>query len=77
MLACSPCRQIPRADVAELAVQALVLPQARNRAVDAVSEKPEAGTVPTKDFSALYSEMTDNCDYTIQSQLELRETVKV
>lgn len=61
------CRQIPRADVAELAVQSLLLPQARNRAIDAVSVKPGEGT-PTKDWGALFDKMTANCDYTIQSQ---------
>jgi len=50
---------IPREDVAELIVQALVSPEARNKAFDVVSEKPEAsqGEITT-DFTALFAQTT-------------------
>jgi uncharacterized protein YbjT (DUF2867 family) len=49
-----PC--IPRADVAEVVVQALREPKARNKAFDIIS-KPEddASAVVTKDFAALFA----------------------
>jgi uncharacterized protein YbjT (DUF2867 family) len=50
---------IPREDVAELIVQALYLPEARNKALDVVSESEEAsqGEV-TSDFTALFAQTT-------------------
>lgn len=50
---------IPRADVAELVVQALQTPEARNKAFDAIS-KPEdlPGATITQDFSALFAQTT-------------------
>ncbi len=50
---------IPREDVAELIVQALVSPEARNKAFDVVSETPEAsqGEITT-DFTALFAQTT-------------------
>jgi uncharacterized protein YbjT (DUF2867 family) len=50
---------IPRADVAEVAVQALVEPNARNKAFDLIS-KPEdaAGAVVTTDFATLFAQTT-------------------
>jgi uncharacterized protein YbjT (DUF2867 family) len=47
---------IPRADVAELCVQALLLKEAQNKAFD-VASKPEGqnGSVPTTDFLALFA----------------------
>jgi uncharacterized protein YbjT (DUF2867 family) len=50
---------IPRADVAELVVQAILEPHARNKAFDVVS-KPEADTTATvtTDFARLFSQTT-------------------
>ena len=50
---------IPRADVAEVAVQALVEPNARNKAFDLIS-KPEdaAGAGVATDFAALFAQTT-------------------
>ena len=50
---------IPREDVAELVVQALIEPSAKNKAFDVIS-KPEddASAVVTKDFSALFGQTT-------------------
>jgi hypothetical protein len=61
-------RSIPREDVAELCVQALLLPEAQNRSVDAICLPKGEGT-PVTDFAALFSTMSGNCDYTINSQL--------
>lgn len=50
---------IPRADVAEVVVQALLEPNARNKAFDLIS-KPEdsPGAVVTTDFAALFAQTT-------------------
>ncbi|HEY9598226.1 MAG TPA: SDR family oxidoreductase [Cyanophyceae cyanobacterium] len=50
---------IPRADVAELVVQALLEPNARNKALDTIS-KPENApdAVVTTDFAALFAQTT-------------------
>lgn len=50
---------IPRADVAELVIQALLEPTARNKAFDVIS-KPEGipGAVVTTDFKALFQQTT-------------------
>lgn len=45
---------IPRGDVAELAVQALLSPQAKNKAFDVVC-KPAGDGTPTEDFDALFA----------------------
>ncbi|KAL4428142.1 hypothetical protein ABPG75_002231 [Micractinium tetrahymenae] len=55
-------RSIPRADVAELCVQCLLLPEAENRSVDLVSKEP-GDAPPTTDFAALLREMPRNCSY--------------
>ena len=60
-------RKIPRADVAELAVQSLRLPEASNRSVDVTAKGAEAGK-PTKDFQKLFADMEQNCDYGVVSQ---------
>lgn len=50
---------IPRADVAELVVQALLEPNARNKAFDVISKPEEAeDTVITKDFAAFFAQTT-------------------
>ena len=50
---------LPRADVAEVVVQALLAPAARNKAFDVIS-KPEGtpGAVVTTDFHALFDQTT-------------------
>jgi uncharacterized protein YbjT (DUF2867 family) len=48
---------IPRADVAELVVQALLTPTARNKAFDVISKPAGMGTVTT-DFTALFEQAT-------------------
>ncbi len=50
---------IPRADVAEVVVQALLAPEARNKAFDVISKPQEAasGSV-TQNFSELFSQTT-------------------
>jgi hypothetical protein len=62
-------RSIPRADVAELCVQSLGVPEAKNRAIDCVSDPdaaPEGGAVGGRDyFSKLFKEMKEDCDFTI------------
>ena len=62
-------RSITRADVAELCVQSLLVPEARNRSVDCIndSDAPEGAAAPkaTEDFAKLFREMSGNCDYSI------------
>ncbi|CAH8387167.1 unnamed protein product [Eruca vesicaria subsp. sativa] len=50
-------RTIARADVAEVCVQALQLEEAKNKALDLAS-KPEGTGTPTKDFKALFTQVT-------------------
>ena len=52
-------RSIPRADVAELCVQALEQQEAQNRSLDAIARKGE----PTKDFGKLFSDFKRDCKY--------------
>lgn len=54
-------RRIPRADVAELAVQSLYLPEASNRSIDVVSKPPPGST----DFRQLLDSMQGNCNYSL------------
>ena len=50
---------IPRADVAEVVVQALKEPDARNKAFDIISKPEDAPhAVETKDFAALFKQTT-------------------
>lgn len=50
---------IPRADVAEVVVQALKEPNARNKAFDLISKPQDApNAVVTKDFAALFQQTT-------------------
>ncbi|GAB4818937.1 hypothetical protein N2152v2_005983 [Parachlorella kessleri] len=58
----SQSKSIPREDVAELCVQALLLKEADNRAIDVVSKPPGEGS-PTTDFAKLLTDMPHNCDY--------------
>lgn len=55
-------RTIPRADVAELCIQALSQADAQNRSVDCITRPPGQGT-PTTDFAALFSGFLENCKY--------------
>ena len=58
-------RSIPRDDVAEVLVQALVIPAYCNRAFDIRSKLEGEGAV-TKDFAALIEKLGDkNCDYSL------------
>ncbi|XP_010543294.1 PREDICTED: uncharacterized protein At5g02240 [Tarenaya hassleriana] len=50
-------KTIPRADVAEVCVQALLFEEAKFKAFDLAS-KPEGTGTPTKDFKALFSQLT-------------------
>jgi uncharacterized protein YbjT (DUF2867 family) len=50
-------RAIPRSDVAEVVVQALLNDAAKNKAFDLAS-KDEGEGEPTKDFTALFSATT-------------------
>ena len=50
---------IPREDVAEVVVQALLEPNARNKTFDVISQPEDAsGAVITKDFAALFAQTT-------------------
>eukprot|EP00798_Chlamydomonas_sp_ICE-L_P024945 gene24945-10599_t len=66
-----PYRTIPRGDVAELCIQALLMPEAMNVALDAVSVPPEEGDGSvTTDFGALFGSLKEGStyDYSINSQ---------
>eukprot|EP00667_Euglena_gracilis_P012678 EG_transcript_13034 len=54
-------RSIPRADVAEVCVQALNEPGAANRSIDVIS-RPEGEGQPTTDFAAFFAN-PGNCKY--------------
>lgn len=59
----SKFRRIPRDDVAELCVQCLSIPEARNKSFDVVSKNPEDAP-PTKDFKSLLLSLSGKtCDY--------------
>lgn len=50
---------IPRADVAEVVVQALLEPNARNKAFDVISKPEETpGAIITQDFASLFAQTT-------------------
>ncbi|VYS65608.1 unnamed protein product [Arabidopsis thaliana] len=48
-------KTVPRADVAEVCIQALLFEEAKNKAFD-LGSKPEGTSTPTKDFKALFSQ---------------------
>ncbi|WOL20359.1 hypothetical protein Cni_G29164 [Canna indica] len=50
-------KTIPRADVAEVCIQALLIDEAKSKAFDLAS-KPEGAGTPTKDFKSLFSQAT-------------------
>lgn len=49
-------KSVPRADVAEVCVQALLFEESKNKAFDLASKPEEAGS-PTRDFRALFSQV--------------------
>jgi len=55
-------RSIPRADVAEVCVQSLLVSEAINRSVDICSEDEGDGE-PTTDFKMLFKSCKGNCNY--------------
>eukprot|EP00958_Prasinococcus_capsulatus_P023501 scaffold3510_cov326-Prasinococcus_capsulatus_cf.AAC.3 len=57
-------RRIPRADVAEVAVQCLTAPEARNKAFDVVSKDVGVGEV-TASVGPKLTELKSDYDYTI------------
>lgn len=58
-------RSVPREDVAEVLLQALLHPEYRGRSFD-VRAKPEGDGEPTTDFGALVGSLAGrNCDYTL------------
>lgn len=65
-------RSIPRADVAELCVQALLSDAAKNKAIDAISEAEGEGAVPSADadFDALFRSVTREYDYSTKEPPE-------
>ncbi|KAK4478560.1 hypothetical protein RD792_014044 [Penstemon davidsonii] len=50
-------KTIPRADVAEVSIQALNFEEAKFKAFD-IASKPEGSGTPTKDFKALFSQIS-------------------
>uniref|UniRef100_A0A0C9QNY1 TSA: Wollemia nobilis Ref_Wollemi_Transcript_15453_1144 transcribed RNA sequence n=1 Tax=Wollemia nobilis TaxID=56998 RepID=A0A0C9QNY1_9CONI len=50
-------KSVPRADVAEVCIQALLFEEAKNKAFDLASKPEEAGS-PTEDFRALFSQVS-------------------
>lgn len=63
-------RNIPRADVAALAVACIGLPEAMNKSFDAICA-PAADGAPDGDWSAVLGQLgSSTCDYSINSQLE-------
>ncbi|KAJ7299033.1 hypothetical protein O6H91_Y317600 [Diphasiastrum complanatum] len=50
-------KSVPRADVAEVTIQALLLEEAKDKAFDLAS-KPEGEGSPTTDFKSLFSQVT-------------------
>ncbi|MEW5297232.1 MAG: hypothetical protein WDW36_000456 [Sanguina aurantia] len=63
-------RSIPREDVAEVAVQCLLLPQALNKSFDIISIVPGEGTITTDIGSLVDSLQGKTCDYSINSQMQ-------
>lgn len=61
-------RNIPREDVAALAVGCIGLPAAANRSFDVIAAPLAAGTAANNDYKALLTGMVGNNDYSINSQ---------
>jgi hypothetical protein len=62
-------RNIPRADVAALAVACIGLPEASKRSFDVVAEPVAAGAAASNDAKQLLAALAGNCDYSINSQM--------
>lgn len=62
-------RNIPRADLAALAVGCIASTEAHNRSFDVVAVPPDGGAALNNDPGALLSELTGNNDYSINSQV--------
>ena len=57
-------RSIPRADVAEVCVQAIRQPGGINRSIDIIAREPgQEGTSVTKDWKAFFASKAGNCQY--------------
>jgi hypothetical protein len=67
LLANNP-RNIPRADVAALAISCIGLQQAMSRSFDVVAAPPAAGAQLSNDPAALLAALPADCDYSINSQ---------
>eukprot|EP00882_Tetradesmus_deserticola_P002106 GHRQ01002255.1.p1 GENE.GHRQ01002255.1~~GHRQ01002255.1.p1 ORF type:complete len:282 (+),score=141.53 GHRQ01002255.1:1169-2014(+) len=61
-------RNIPRADVAALAVGCIGLKEAVNRSFDVIAAPPAEGAELGNDPAALLAALQANCDYSINSQ---------
>jgi hypothetical protein len=62
-------RNIPRADVAALAVACIGLPAAANKSFDVICAPAEEGA-PDGDWGAVLGQLgSSSCDYSINSQL--------
>lgn len=61
-------RNIPRADVAALAIGCIGLKEALNRSFDVVAAPPAAGAALANDPAALLAGLQADCDYSINSQ---------
>lgn len=61
-------RNIPRADVAALAIGCIGLKEAANRSFDVIAVPPEAGAAVDNSPAKLLRELQGNCDYKINSQ---------
>jgi hypothetical protein len=61
-------RNIPRADVAALAVGCIAEPAAAKRSFDVVAQPCAAGLAPSNDPKGLLAKLAANCDYSINSQ---------
>jgi hypothetical protein len=61
-------RNIPRADVAALAIGCIGLQAALNRSFDVIAAPPAAGAELSNDPAALLAALPANCDYAVNSQ---------
>lgn len=69
-------RNIPRADVAALAVGCIGLPQAMNKSFDVICAPAGEGS-PSSDWSAVLSQLQGSADYSLNSQLADKELATV
>eukprot|EP00878_Enallax_costatus_P037485 GHUV01042346.1.p1 GENE.GHUV01042346.1~~GHUV01042346.1.p1 ORF type:complete len:137 (+),score=46.59 GHUV01042346.1:319-729(+) len=69
-------RNIPRADVASLAVGCIGLPEAMNKSFDVICAPAGEGS-PSSDWSAVLSQLQGSCDYSLNSQMTDKELATV